>query len=88
MTNYCQNKKEFLIHQLLLIGVFKKDNLHLFELSVDELEAEYEKLTNSWGKSISVGLELGKAHTFLIRHKLTEKGVMPKWSIQLSRVNI
>jgi hypothetical protein len=45
---YCSNEteKEQLIQQLLLLGVFKKGESHLFELTIRELEEEYEKLTN------------------------------------------
>jgi hypothetical protein len=38
--------KEQLIHQLLLLGVFKKGELHLFELTISELEEEFAKLTS------------------------------------------
>jgi hypothetical protein len=38
------NKKELLIQELLSLGIFKKGELHLFELSIRELEEEYAKL--------------------------------------------
>lgn len=40
------NKKEFLIQKLLLQGIFKKGEQHLFELTIDELEEEYARLEN------------------------------------------
>jgi threonyl-tRNA synthetase len=39
-----QSNKEFLIQQLLLVGIFKKDDQHLFELTEEELEEEFKKL--------------------------------------------
>ncbi|HLO12267.1 MAG TPA: Fur-regulated basic protein FbpA [Pseudoneobacillus sp.] len=42
-----ENKKELLIQQLLLLGVFKKGELHLFELTLLELEDYVTKLTNT-----------------------------------------
>lgn len=49
MTNHNRmedNKKELLIHELLILGVFKKGELHLFELTISELEEEYSRLTS------------------------------------------
>jgi hypothetical protein len=49
LTNHCRTedtKKELLIQELLAIGVFKKGELHLFELTIRELEEEYAKLTS------------------------------------------
>ncbi|WP_075981757.1 Fur-regulated basic protein FbpA [Bacillus massilinigeriensis] len=34
-------RKDELIHELLRSGVYKKGNLHLFELSLDDLEKVY-----------------------------------------------
>jgi hypothetical protein len=42
-----EQRKDFLIQEILLLGVLKKGDLHLFELSVGELEEEYKKLSNS-----------------------------------------
>lgn len=39
-----ETQKEQLIHQLILLGVFKKGELHLFELTISELEEEYARL--------------------------------------------
>ncbi|MGD6962410.1 Fur-regulated basic protein FbpA [Fictibacillus phosphorivorans] len=36
--NALQNKKEYLISNLLLKGIYKKKDIHLYELSVSELE--------------------------------------------------
>ncbi|WP_258535748.1 Fur-regulated basic protein FbpA [Bacillus sp. 03113] len=35
--------KEDIINELLNLGIYKKGNYHLFELSVDELLQEYEQ---------------------------------------------
>jgi hypothetical protein len=42
-----EQRKDFLIQEILLLGVLKKGDLHLFELSLGELEEEYMKLTHS-----------------------------------------
>jgi len=39
-----EEKKDFLIEQLLSFGFFKKGDFHLFELPLNELQKEYEKL--------------------------------------------
>ncbi|MHC0035458.1 Fur-regulated basic protein FbpA [Pseudoneobacillus sp. C159] len=39
-----QSQKDFFIQQLLILGIFKKDDQHLFELTEEELEEEYKKL--------------------------------------------
>lgn len=36
-----QNRKEFIINQLLSIDVYKKENVQLYELCLSELEREY-----------------------------------------------
>jgi hypothetical protein len=46
---YFEGKKEELIDFLILSGVYKKGNLQLFELSLRELEEEYEKLAKKPG---------------------------------------
>ncbi|MFD2443929.1 Fur-regulated basic protein FbpA [Bacillus sp. CGMCC 1.16607] len=42
-----ETKKEFLINELLEMGIFKSRNLQLFELSLAELEEEYQKFRGS-----------------------------------------
>jgi len=36
-------KKERLIKKLLALGVYKKDDLHLYELTLSDIEKEYNK---------------------------------------------
>ena len=36
--------KKSLIEELISFGFYKKDNIHLFELSLADLEEEYKKL--------------------------------------------
>ncbi|MBZ5752927.1 MULTISPECIES: Fur-regulated basic protein FbpA [Metabacillus] len=45
-----QIRKEFLIDQLLSIGVYKKENVQLYELCLSDLEREY-RLFNEMGKT-------------------------------------
>jgi hypothetical protein len=42
-----EQRKDFLIQEILLLGVLKKGELHLFELTLGELEEEYMNLTHS-----------------------------------------
>ncbi|MFB6467186.1 Fur-regulated basic protein FbpA [Cytobacillus sp. Hz8] len=37
-------RKDQLIHELLLSGVYKKGNRHLFELSLSDLESVYHEI--------------------------------------------
>ena len=39
-----KDKKKVLIEELISFGFYKKDNIHLFELSLADLEAESKKL--------------------------------------------
>ncbi|MGP7815740.1 Fur-regulated basic protein FbpA [Niallia sp. 01092] len=39
-----ENQKNELIEKLLHHGIYKKESLHLFELTVIELEEEYNKV--------------------------------------------
>ncbi|MDQ1005232.1 hypothetical protein QFZ28_005810 [Neobacillus niacini] len=45
-----QIRKEFLINQLLSIGVYKKENVQLYQLCLSDLEREY-RLFNEMGKT-------------------------------------
>lgn len=38
-----ERKKNFLIEKLIRRGIYKKNNSHLFELSLSDLEDEYYK---------------------------------------------
>lgn len=40
-----EKRKHFLINKLIGLGFFKKDGIHLFELTLTELEEEYKKFT-------------------------------------------
>ncbi|EIJ78211.1 hypothetical protein PB1_11644 [Bacillus methanolicus PB1] len=44
---HIEEKKEKIIDFLILSGVYKKGNFQLFELTLRELEEEYEKLTEN-----------------------------------------
>ncbi|MGG3466300.1 Fur-regulated basic protein FbpA [Neobacillus pocheonensis] len=44
LRNAVQQKRQHLIDELLKIGVFKKNNMHLYEWPLSDLEKEY----NEW----------------------------------------
>ncbi|MDQ0246706.1 hypothetical protein J2S09_004310 [Bacillus fengqiuensis] len=39
-----EKRKSFLINQLVNRGVYKKNDTHLFELTLSDLEEEYNKI--------------------------------------------
>lgn len=39
-----QQKRQYLIDELLKLGVFKKNNKHLYEWTLTDLEEEYNQL--------------------------------------------
>lgn len=39
-----EKKKQYLINQLITLGFYKKDNQHLFEWTLSDLEKEYRYL--------------------------------------------
>lgn len=39
-----EKKENFLIDKLISQGIYKKNNTHLFELSLSDLEEEYNKI--------------------------------------------
>ncbi|WP_338470906.1 Fur-regulated basic protein FbpA [Niallia sp. XMNu-256] len=39
-----EKEKSLLIDKLIRRGIYKKDNTHLFELSLSDLEKEYNKI--------------------------------------------
>ena len=41
LNNVGQYKKQYLIKRLIQFGVYKKNNKHLYEWSLTELEEEY-----------------------------------------------
>lgn len=44
-----ERKRNFLINKLISKGVYKKNDLHLFELTLSDLEEEYHKMRNNKG---------------------------------------
>ncbi|WP_223587676.1 Fur-regulated basic protein FbpA [Neobacillus bataviensis] len=44
LRNACQQKRQHLIDELLKLGVFKKNNKHLYEWTLQDLEEEYVQL--------------------------------------------
>ena len=44
MVEPLKDKKKILIEELISFGFYKKDNIHLFELSLADLEEESKKL--------------------------------------------
>ncbi|WP_026565152.1 Fur-regulated basic protein FbpA [Bacillus sp. UNC41MFS5] len=39
--NSVQQKRQFLINELIKVGIYKKNNKHLYEWTLSELETEY-----------------------------------------------
>ncbi|KAA0547674.1 Fur-regulated basic protein FbpA [Bacillus sp. BGMRC 2118] len=44
VENKLDARKNFLINELLSVGIYKLESQHLFELSISKLEAEYRLL--------------------------------------------
>ncbi|MGG1677008.1 Fur-regulated basic protein FbpA [Neobacillus sp. NRS-1170] len=44
LRNAVQQKRQHLIDELLKLGVFKKNNKHLYEWTLQDLEEEYVQL--------------------------------------------
>ena len=44
-----EKRKNFLINQLINRGIYKKNDTHLFELILSDLEEEYNKMRNQKG---------------------------------------
>jgi hypothetical protein len=42
-----QQRRQFLIDKLLKIGVFKKEDRHLYEWTLSDLEKEYQYMENN-----------------------------------------
>ncbi|MFI8493114.1 Fur-regulated basic protein FbpA [Peribacillus butanolivorans] len=40
------NKKVFLINKLIKEGIYKKNNTHLFEMTLSDLQEEYNKISD------------------------------------------
>ncbi|MCT2345877.1 Fur-regulated basic protein FbpA [Niallia taxi] len=52
-SNAVEVRRAFIIDQLLSIGIYKKENVQLYELSLSELESEYYlhiRGKRLWGK--------------------------------------
>lgn len=39
-----ESRKDLLINEFIKMGIFKRKNMQLFELSLSELEEEYQKV--------------------------------------------
>ena len=44
LRNAIEKKRDFLINKLINEGVYKKNDIHLFELTLTDLEKEYIKI--------------------------------------------
>lgn len=44
LRNAIEKKRDFLINKLINEGVYKKNDIHLFELTLTDLEKEYNKI--------------------------------------------
>ncbi|MFP5114908.1 Fur-regulated basic protein FbpA [Bacillaceae bacterium C204] len=42
-----QQKRQFLMNELIRFGIFKKNNKHLYEWTLSELETEYHYIENN-----------------------------------------
>jgi hypothetical protein len=42
LRNAVQVKKQYLINKLIKSGIYKKNNKHLYELTLSDLEREYQ----------------------------------------------
>jgi len=42
LRNAVQLKRQTLINKLIKVGIYKKNNKHLYELTLSDLEKEYE----------------------------------------------
>jgi hypothetical protein len=42
-----EEKRNFLINKLISRGAYKKNDTHLFELTLSDLEEEYNKMRNN-----------------------------------------
>jgi Fur-regulated basic protein A len=47
LRNAVQQRRQFLIDKLLKIGVFKKEDRHLYEWTLSDLEEEYKFIQNN-----------------------------------------
>ncbi len=45
-----EKKRNFLINKLISRGIYKKNGVHLFELTLSDLEEEYNKIGNNKGE--------------------------------------
>ncbi len=47
LRNAVEKKQQFLIDKLIKLGSYKKNDKHLFELTLSELEGEYKAVRNA-----------------------------------------
>jgi hypothetical protein len=47
LRNAVQQRRQYLIDKLLKIGVFKKEDRHLYEWTLSDLEEEYKFIQNN-----------------------------------------
>jgi hypothetical protein len=55
LRNSVENKRKKLIKKLLSYNVYKKEDKHLFELSLTDLESEYRKFKSQSHPHIDIG---------------------------------
>ncbi|MGM0903593.1 MAG: Fur-regulated basic protein FbpA [Bacillota bacterium] len=55
-----QVKKEKLINKMIQSGVYKKDNKHLYELTLTDLEDEYKYMERDTGTGTGTGTVSGQ----------------------------
>lgn len=49
-----EKKKQYLMNKLIILGAYKKDDKHLFELTLNELEEEYRYFKKNKKRIIGV----------------------------------
>jgi hypothetical protein len=55
LRNAVQQKRKYLIDELIKSGIFKKNNKHLYEMTLSDLEEEYKDVETN-GLDISKGM--------------------------------
>jgi hypothetical protein len=56
--NAVQKKRQFITNELIKSGIYKKNNKHLYEWSMSELESEYQYMeTKSLGATAKTSWE-------------------------------
>lgn len=49
-----QQKKQTLINELIKSGIYEKNNNHLYEWTLNDLEKEYQYITNDLGSNFKL----------------------------------